>query len=78
MDDPLAQFRELQNVMKGPRCGYQLLEVSEADRASLDAALASASITAKAIQRWCETKGTKWTYFNISRHRRGDCKCPKI
>jgi len=39
MDDPLAQFRELQDVVKGPRCGYQLLEVSEADRVSLDAAL---------------------------------------
>jgi hypothetical protein len=77
MDDPLAQFRELQDVVKGPRCGYQLLEVSEADRVSLDAALASASITSKAIQKWCELRGHTWTYYNIARHRRGDCKCPK-
>jgi len=77
MDDPLAQFRELQDVVRGPRCGYQLLEVSEADRVSLDAALASASITSKAIQKWCELRGHIWTYYNIARHRRGDCKCPK-
>jgi hypothetical protein len=78
MADPLEQFRELQHTAKGPKCGYQLVEVSEADRASLDAALASASITSKAIQKWCELRGQTWTYFNIARHRRGDCKCQKI
>lgn len=78
MDDPLSQFRELQNVVKGPRCGYQLLQVSEADQVSLDAALASASITSKAIQKWCELRDQSWTYYNIARHRRGDCKCQKI
>jgi len=77
MDDPLSQFRELQNVVKGPRCGYQLLQVSEADQVSLDAALASASITSKAIQKWCELRDQSWTYYNIARHRRGDCKCQK-
>jgi hypothetical protein len=78
MDDPLSQFRELQNVVKGPRCGYQLLEVSEADRVSLETALASASITSKAIQKWCELRDQKWTYYNIARHRRGDCICQRI
>jgi len=77
MDD-LDQFRELQKVVKGPRCGYQLLNVSEADRKALDKALAAAEITAKAIQRWCEGKGQTWTYYNIARHRRGDCKCRTI
>ena len=77
MDDPLAQFRELQDVVKGPRCGYQLLEVLGADKVSLDAALASASITSKAIQKWCELRDQSWTYYNIARHRRGDCKCQK-
>ena len=77
MEDPLSQFRELQNVVKGPRCGYQLLQVSEADQVSLDAALASASITSKAIQKWCELRDQSWTYYNIARHRRGDCKCQK-
>ena len=77
MEDALEQFRELQNVLKGPRCGYQLLEISEADRAALDAAILSASITAKAIQKWCDLRGQTWTYFNIARHRRGDCRCQR-
>jgi hypothetical protein len=77
MDD-LDQFRELQHVVKGPRCGYQLLDISDADRQALDKALGAAEITAKAIQRWCELRGQKWTYFNIARHRRGDCRCRTI
>jgi hypothetical protein len=76
--DALDEFRELQNVVKGPRCGYQLLEISDADRESLDKALAAAEITSKAIQRWCELREQKWTHYNIARHRRGDCKCRKI
>jgi len=76
--DELDQFRELQNVIKGPRCGYQLLDVGEADRKALDKALGAAEITSKAIQKWCEARGQTWTYYNIARHRRGDCRCPKI
>ena len=75
--DGLDEFLELQNVVKGPRCGYQLLDISEADRQSLDKALDAAAITAKAIQKWCELRGQKWTYYNIARHRRGDCLCRK-
>lgn len=77
MADALEQFRALQVVNRGPRCGYQLLELSAVDRAALDAALASAAITAKAIQKWCALRDGNWTYFNIARHRRGDCKCPR-
>jgi hypothetical protein len=54
-----------------------LLEVSDADRQSLDKALAAAKITAKAIQKWCEIRGQHWAVQNIQRHRRGDCKCQK-
>jgi hypothetical protein len=78
MVDPLQQFRELQHTVKGPKCAYQLLELEAADRAALDAALASAAITSKAIQKWCELRNQVWTYYNIARHRRGDCKCQKI
>jgi hypothetical protein len=77
MTDPLSEFRELQHVVKGPKCGYQLVEVGEADRVSLDAALESASITSKAIQKWCELRGQTWTHLNIARHRRGDCRCQR-
>lgn len=77
MSDPLAEFKELQHVVKGPKCGYKLLEIDEADRVALDAALASASITSKSIEKWCSVRGQTWVYFNIARHRRGDCKCPK-
>ena len=73
--DALDEFRELQHVVKGPRCGYQLLNVSDAERQALDKALAAAEITAKAIQKWCELRGQTWTHYNIGRHRRGDCKC---
>ncbi len=41
--------KALQGGYKGPLCGYQLLEISDADRQSLDKALAAAKITAKAI-----------------------------
>jgi hypothetical protein len=54
-----------------------LLEVSDADRQSLDKALAAAKITAKAIQKWCEVRNQNWGQQNIQRHRRGDCKCQK-
>ncbi len=47
MED-LDEFLTLQGGYKGPLCGYQLLEVSDADRQSLDKALAAAKITAKA------------------------------
>jgi hypothetical protein len=54
-----------------------LLEISDADRQSLDKALAAAKITAKAIQKWCELRNQHWAQQNIQRHRRGDCKCQK-
>ena len=73
----LEEFLELQHVVKGPRCGYQLLDISDPDRQALDKALAAAQVTAKAIQKWCELRGQKWTYYNIARHRRGDCLCQK-
>jgi hypothetical protein len=77
MED-LDEFLTLQGGYKGPLCGYQLLEVSDADRQSLDKALAAAKITAKAIQKWCELRNQTWGQQNIQRHRRGDCKCQKI
>ena len=75
--EELDEFLTLQGGYKGPLCGYQLLEISDADRPSLDKALAAAKITAKAIQKWCEIRGQNWAVQNIQRHRRGDCKCQK-
>jgi hypothetical protein len=74
----IDEFLELQSVTKGPRCGYQLLDISDSDRKALDEALAAARITARAIQKWCELRGQKWADYNIQRHRRGDCRCQKI
>ncbi len=73
----LEEFLELQKVHPGPRCGYELLDISDADRQSLDKALAAAKITAKAIQKWCEIRNQHWAQQNIQRHRRGDCRCQK-
>ena len=73
----LDEFLELQHVVKGPRCGYQLLDIKDEERKALDLALGSVQITAKAIQRWCEVRGQTWTYYNIQRHRRGDCLCQR-
>ena len=75
--DALGEFRAVHEVVNGPRCAYQLLDLSEADRHALDKALAHKGITAKAIEKWCAARGAKWVHFNINRHRRGDCRCPK-
>ena len=75
--DALEEFRAAHEVLKGPRCRYQLLRISEADRQALDKALATPGITGKAIEKWCASRGEKWVHFNINRHRRGDCKCKK-
>ena len=76
--DRLEEFRAAHEVLKGPRCRYQLLRISEADRQALDKALATPGITGKAIEKWCAARGEKWVHFNIARHRRGDCKCQTI
>lgn len=76
--DALGEFRAAHVVLKGPRCQYQLLRISEADRQALDKALATPGITNKGIEKWCAARGQKWVHFNIARHRRGDCRCPKI
>jgi len=78
MEDALAQFRELQKVTKGPLCKYQTLDLNEADRQALNEALGSASITNKTIQKWLEARNEVWVYFNIARHRRGDCRCSNV
>ena len=78
MEDALAQFRELQKVIKGPRCKYQTLTLSEPDLKALNEALGSASITNKTIQKWLEARNEVWVYFNIARHRRGDCRCANV
>ena len=78
MEDALAQFRELQKVTKGPLCKYQTLDLNEADRQALNEALGSASITNKTIQKWLEARNQVWVYFNIARHRRGDCRCANV
>lgn len=70
----LDEFRVLQ-PKKGPRCTYELMQLSEDDRAALTEALALASITSKAIELWLEKRGERWRYFNIARHRRGECRC---
>ncbi len=71
----LQEFAEIHDVVKGPRCGYQYLDLSEDDRQALEKALAHKAITGKAIEKWCAARGVKWVHFNINRHRRGDCKC---
>jgi len=78
MEDALAQFRELQKITKGPLCKYQTLDLNEADRQALSEALSSASITNKTIQKWLEARNQVWVYFNIARHRRGDCRCANV
>ena len=70
----LDEFRALQ-PQKGPLCTYALMELSKDDRAALDEALKLASITSKAIELWLEKRGQRWRYFNIARHRRGECRC---
>ena len=76
--DALGEFRAVHRVVKGPRCAYQLLDLSEDDRKALDKALAHKAITNKGIEKWCAARGQKWVHFNIARHRRGDCRCQKI
>jgi hypothetical protein len=78
MADALEQFRELQKITKGPLCKYQTLDLNEADREALTEALGSASITNKTIQKWLEARNQVWVYFNIARHRRGDCRCANV
>lgn len=70
----LDEFRVLQ-PKKGPRCTYELMQLSDGDRVALNEALALASITSKAIELWLEKRGERWRYFNIARHRRGECRC---
>jgi len=78
MADALDQFRELQKITKGPLCKYQTLTLNEADSQALNEALKSASITNKTIQKWLEARNEVWVYFNIARHRRGDCRCANV
>ena len=78
MVDALEQFRELQKITKGPLCKYQTLDLNEADFQALNEALKSASITNKTIQKWLEARNQVWVYFNIARHRRGDCRCANV
>ena len=78
MADALEQFRELQKITKGPLCKYQTLDLNEADSQALIEALGSASITNKTIQKWLEARNQVWVYFNIARHRRGDCRCANV
>jgi hypothetical protein len=78
MVDALEQFRELQKITKGPRCAYQSLDLNEADLQALNEALGSASITSKTIQKWLEARNQVWVYYNIARHRRGDCRCANV
>jgi hypothetical protein len=73
----LDEFRVLQ-PKKGPRCTYELMQLSEDDRAALTEALALASITSKAIELWLEKRGQRWRYFAIARHRRGECRCSGV
>ena len=77
MEDALKQFRDLQKITKGPLCKYQTLDLNEADSQALNEALRSASITNKTIQKWLQVRNQVWVYYNIARHRRGDCKCQK-
>jgi len=78
MADALAQFRELQKVTKGPRCKYQTLTLNEPDLEALNEALGSAAITNKTIQKWLQARNEVWVYYNIARHRRGDCRCANV
>jgi hypothetical protein len=78
MADALAQFRELQKITKGPLCKYQTIDLNEADREALNEALKSASITNKTIQKWLQVRNQVWVYYNIARHRRGDCVCASV
>ena len=75
--DRLDEFRALQ-PLKGPRCTYELMELDPSDRAALDEALQTVSITSKAIELWLEKRGVRWRYFAIARHRRGECRCSNV
>jgi hypothetical protein len=76
MDNALDELR-LTPTRKGPPCSYELVRLDEVDKATLDLALKRTDITSRAIEVWLTGKGVTWRTFNISRHRRGDCRCPR-
>lgn len=67
----------------GPMCGIAILrsQMSDTDRADLDAALNDRSINATAIYRVLSSPkySDRYTYhisaYSIQSHRRGDCRC---
>lgn len=60
---------------RGPRCSMCVIAegLTEADRASLDAALVDLSVTSAAITRALVSEGHKVSAESVRRHRSGEC-----
>jgi hypothetical protein len=70
----------------GPRCSVALIrdEMSDEDRANLDAALDDKTINGTAIARallhpeYVAKYRTPVSDYSVQQHRRGDCRCGKV
>jgi hypothetical protein len=60
---------------KGPRCALYAPKLSEADLASVRAALGAPEVTGSSIFRWLEQRGVSICVETIKRHRRRECYC---
>ena len=65
----------LEVAHKGPLCSFARLDMDEAERANLDAALKMTAITSRMISDALAKKGYTINIGTVRRHRAGDCTC---
>lgn len=79
MPDDLAKFRAF-NPGRGKPCKVQAVasQLKPAARKELMTAVAESDITSGAIEKWAlEEHGLTLGARSVSRHRSGECPCPK-
>lgn len=77
MAPDLTEFKSLSGQSNKARCPVVHLELPDAERKVLDAALAEddAEITNAGISRWLARRGQRVTWQAIRNHRNGSCRC---
>ena len=70
----LSEFEVVNHYLKRG-CKIKRLDLNDVQRAKIDAALASPTITAESIAKVLRSWGVEISAPTITRHRRGGCAC---
>lgn len=70
----LSEFMS-ETLIRKKGCSVSALDLSDEQKAKIDAALAEPSITGEAISRVLKSWGVKISGNTIQRHRKKQCSC---